>query len=255
MRRGLELGQFFLEYQPIVNLNTGEIRAIESLLRWQHREHGRLEAAQFIDQAEQTGFIDSLTTFVLKRAVEEWCCDSSGVSFKLAINISPRTLHDPGLTAHVREILDAFQMSPSRFSVEITETQSFVDIESAAVSLHRLRDMGIRVVVDDFGRGFSSLSHLRQLPVDELKIDKAFVGALPVREDRVIIESTIGLAHNLGLTVVAEGVETEETREYLIALGGDAAQGYLFSRAIPPRELQDWMRQRIAYPSPEGCPS
>jgi EAL domain-containing protein (putative c-di-GMP-specific phosphodiesterase class I) len=249
MPNALELGQFFLEYQPIVHLPTGEIRAIESLLRWQHCEHGRLEAAEFIDQAEQTGFIDSLTTFVLTRAVQEWSGDSTAPAFNLAINLSPRTLHAPGLTTHVREILDTFQMSPSRFTIEITETQSFVDIVSAVASLTRLHDMGVRVVVDDFGRGFSSLSHLRQLPVDELKIDKAFIGALPVREDRVIVESTIALAHNLGLTVVAEGVETEEVRDHLLELGCDCAQGYLFSRAIPPRDLQDWMRQRIAYPS------
>jgi EAL domain-containing protein (putative c-di-GMP-specific phosphodiesterase class I) len=255
IQRGLDLGHFFVEYQPIVSLSSGEICGIESLLRWQHTERGRLEPADFIDHAEQTGLINPLTTFVLERAVEEWCGDTSGVPFKIAINISPRTLDDPDLSEHIRGILDAWHMPPSRVSIEITETKIFVDIDTAAASLCRLRDMGVRVVVDDFGRGFSSLSHLRQLPVDELKIDKTFIGALPVREDRVIVESTIALAHNLGLTVVAEGVETEESRDWLLDLGCDAAQGFFFSPAISPVDLQVWMRQRVAYPAGEGLPS
>jgi diguanylate cyclase (GGDEF)-like protein len=242
MWHGIEHGEFSLEYQPIVDLRRNRIGALEALIRWNHPQHGRLEPREFIQLAEQSGLITTLTGFAIGRALQEWPCSSHNMT--VAVNLSPRSLHDGAFPSRVREILNAKLFDPSCLALEITENVIMSDPERSVRYLSELHDMGIKLVMDDFGTGYSSLGYLRRLPVSQLKIDQSFVAGLAQGEDEALVRSIIDLAHNLKLEVVAEGVESQETCDRLQALGCDHAQGHFISEPAPAAEMAALIMQR-----------
>jgi diguanylate cyclase (GGDEF)-like protein len=243
LKQGLDAGQFVLDYQPIVHLRTSGIVAVEGLVRWNHPRKGRLLPAEFIDLAEQTGLIDQLTNCVMDQALGEWSGITRWTPATISVNLSPRNLLDQQLPDRVADLLRARSMAPERLTLEITENLIMSDPARSMACLTRLHEMGVRLAVDDFGTGYSSLSYLRRLPVNELKIDRSFVIGLATSDDEVIVRSTIDLAHNLGLTVIAEGVETANARDRLVALGCDAAQGIFLSEPRPAEAIRQWIDQ------------
>ncbi|MGH9173700.1 MAG: putative bifunctional diguanylate cyclase/phosphodiesterase, partial [Vicinamibacterales bacterium] len=241
LRRGLDDGQFVLEYQPIVNLRTGDVIGLEALLRWDHPEQGRLPPQDFIRAAEHSGLITPLTNFAIDLALAEWPKAAPQSPPTIAVNLSPRSLHDAAFPTRIREMLAAHRVDPSKLALEITENLIMSDPERSTRCLSALHEMGIRLIVDDFGTGYSSLSYLRKLPVDQLKIDRSFVIGLAAGEDDALVRSIIDLAHNLRLSVIAEGVETAEVRHLLLSMGCDAAQGHFIARPAPAAVIAHWM--------------
>jgi EAL domain-containing protein (putative c-di-GMP-specific phosphodiesterase class I) len=247
MRQALDCRQFELEYQPIVHIRTGAVRAIESLVRWNHPDLGRLLPDDFIRVAEHTGLVNPLTSFVIERAMTDWPRTARPPTCGIAINISPRSLHHAAFPGHIRELLDRFDMTPSSLVLEITENLVMSDPDGAIRCLDELHDMGVRLVIDDFGKGYSSLSYLRRLPVDEIKIDRSFVIGLADGEDDTLVKAMIELAHNLGMSVVAEGVESENVLGQLAALNCDAAQGYYIFKPASAQGTALWLANRAAW--------
>jgi EAL domain-containing protein (putative c-di-GMP-specific phosphodiesterase class I) len=196
--------------------------------------------ADFIHLAEQTGLINPLTTLVLETAIREWSQPTVMPLPTVGINLSPRTLQDPSLPRRIADMLAVYNAPPESLALEITENILMSDPVRSMDCLNRVHGMGVRIVIDDFGTGYSSLSYLRRLPIDELKIDRSFVTLLTGPDD-VIVRSTIDLAHNLGLRVVAEGVESAEVRARLAELGCDAGQGTFIRAPAPAREVREWM--------------
>jgi diguanylate cyclase len=244
LRKGLDENQFFLEYQPILHLRTNLIVGVEALVRWKHPQHGRVLPGNFIHMAEQTGLINPLTTIVLETAIREWSRQPAHPPLIVSVNLSPRTLRDPMLPQRIAGMLAVFSTPHASLALEITENILMSDPARSMDCLKRLHEMGVRIVIDDFGTGYSSLSYLRRLPADELKIDRSFVAGLMTGQDDVIVRSTIDLAHNLGLTVVAEGVENAEVMRRLLAMGCDAAQGTFISPPGTATEIREKMRER-----------
>jgi EAL domain-containing protein (putative c-di-GMP-specific phosphodiesterase class I) len=218
LRKGLDEAQFFLEYQPMLHLRSNVVVGVEALVRWNHPQQGLVMPGDFINLAEQTGLINPLTTIVLETAIREWTPLQTVPPLAVAVNLSPRTLQDPRLPHRIASMLDAYDAPPFCLALEITENILMSDPARSLECLTRLHDMGVRLVIDDFGTGYSSLSYLRRLPVDELKIDRSFVMGLTTGRDDVIVRSSIDLAHNLGLTVVAAGVENEDVQLRLHAM-------------------------------------
>jgi EAL domain-containing protein (putative c-di-GMP-specific phosphodiesterase class I) len=219
-------------------------------LRWQHPEYGPLAPDQVIPLAEQTGLIKPLTLWVLEHAVQQsvrW--RQQGIELNIAVNLSVYNLQDSEFASHLQQLLARYKVPPRLISLEITESAMMADPARAKEILSYLDEMGVWLSVDDFGTGFSSLSHLKQLPVDELKIDKSFVMTMIEDDnDAVIVRSTIDLAHNLGLKVVAEGVENLEIWNLLEILRCDAAQGYYLSHPLSADQLQEWLASREIEP-------
>jgi EAL domain-containing protein (putative c-di-GMP-specific phosphodiesterase class I) len=244
LRKGLDESQFVVEYQPILHLRTKLIIGIEALVRWNHPQQGRVLPGDFIDLAEQTGLINPLTTIVLETAIREWSQVETVPRPTVSVNLSPRTLQDSMLPQRIADMLSVYDAPASSLALEITENILMSDPARSMDCLQRLHGMGVRLVIDDFGTGYSSLSYLRRLPVDELKIDCSFVAGLESGEDEVIVRSTIDLAHNLGLTVVAEGVESEAVQGRLLEMGCDAAQGTFISPPAGLSAIRDWIRQQ-----------
>ena len=198
LRRGVDDKEFVLDYQPIVELSTGRVSAIEALLRWNHPAQGRLLPKDFIRLAEHTGLITPLTSFAVERSLADWVSAAlAPPPFRIAVNLSPRSLNDPAFPGRVQRMLSARGASPEWLALEITENLIMSDPERSIKSLTELHEMGIRLILDDFGTGYSSLSYLRRFPVDELKIDQSFVIGLAGGEDEALVRSIIGLAHNL----------------------------------------------------------
>ncbi|OLC77312.1 MAG: hypothetical protein AUJ01_01415 [Acidobacteria bacterium 13_1_40CM_3_65_5] len=241
LRQALDARQFVLEYQPIVHLRTGVVVGVEALVRWNHPQHGRLLPGDFIELAEQTGLINPLTMIVLDTALNEWAGVDTLTPLTVSVNLSPRNLQDPELPQHVGDFLKAHGAAPSALALEITENILLTDPARSMDCLQRLHAMGVRLVIDDFGTGYSSLSYLRRLPVNELKIDRSFIADLSSGRDDVIVRSTIELAHNLGLTVVGEGVESAAMHDQLMALGCDTAQGRYFAEPAPAAQTRGWI--------------
>ncbi|HZX27791.1 MAG TPA: EAL domain-containing protein [Telluria sp.] len=244
LRNAAERGEFRLFVQPKIRLDTGAVVGAEALVRWQHPERGNVFPDAFIPFAEQTGFIRILTRWVLDQSAA-LCRDlqQQGISLKLSVNLSTRDLLDQDLPNQFRDLLARHQLAPSAFCLEITESAIMDDPVRAQQTLHRLHQMGVDLSIDDFGTGYSSLAYLKRLPVNELKIDKSFV--LNMTEDSgdiKIVRSTIDLGHNMGLRVVAEGIENEAVWRLLADLGCDQGQGYFMSRPIPAAELAAWVR-------------
>jgi diguanylate cyclase (GGDEF)-like protein len=242
MWHGIEHGQFSLDYQPIVDLRSGEVNALEALIRWNHPQHGRLPPDQFIQMAEHSGLVTPLTTFAIGRALSEWPCGAHPVS--VAVNLSPRSLHDGAFPTRVRELLAAQHAQPACLALEITENVIMSDPDRAVRHLSELHEMGIKLVMDDFGTGYSSLAYLRRLPVSQLKIDRSFIAALAQGEDEALVRSIIDLAHNLKLEVVAEGVESADVCERLRALGCDLAQGHFLCAPGPAAHVKERVTRR-----------
>jgi diguanylate cyclase (GGDEF)-like protein len=231
--------ELVLYYQPKWDLRSGALAGFEALARWQHPRRGLLEPDQFIDLAEQTGLMRPLTLYLLEaalRQVRAW--QQVGVHLPVAVNLSPSSLQDIHLASEIERLLAEARVAPEWLEVEITEEAYMTHLEVAAATLARLRAMGVRVAIDDFGTGYASLVYLQKLPVDRIKIDRGFVRALLHDESQAtIVRSLIDLGHNLGLEVVAEGVEDEATRAGLAALGCDYGQGYALGGAQPAADL------------------
>ena len=203
-------------------------------------KYGRLLPAEFIDLAEQVEAIDALTAFVIDKALQDW---QMVTPVTVAVNVSPRCLNDPKLPQQIAKLLEARHAPPSALALEITQNLRLSD--RAMGCLTRLHEMGIRLAVDDFGTGPSSLRQLRRLPVDELKLDRSFVADLEMGDD-VLLRASVTLAHNLGLSVVAKGVESEAARDHLLACDCDGMQGILISKPLPTDEIHLWMMQHGA---------
>jgi len=244
LRQAIAANELTLYYQPKVNLKTGLTSSVEALARWQHPIHGLVPPDQFITLAEQTGLINALTAWALETAVRQcrvWL--QSGLSLSVAVNLSSWNLRDVTLPETIMSLLTRYSVPSQLLRVELTESAIMTDTDRALDILHRLSALGIHISVDDFGTGYSSLAYLKRLPVDELKIDRSFVQhMLEVEADATIVRSTIMLAHNLGLHVVAEGVEDEATLNLLADFECDFAQGYYMSCPLSAVELERWLR-------------
>ena len=247
LRNAIERNEFRLHVQPKMKLDTGEVVGVESLVRWVHPVRGNVFPDEFIPFAEQTGFIRVLTRWVLEQSAA-LCREmaTKGIHLKVSVNLSTRDLLDQDLPAKFMDILQRHQVKPGSFCLEITESAIMDDPIRAQQTLERLHAMGVDLSIDDFGTGYSSLAYLKKLPVDELKIDKSFV--LNMENDigdTKIVRSTIDLGHNMGLRVVAEGIESEAVWRLLAALGCDQGQGYFMSRPIPGDKLVEWIRNWV----------
>ena len=246
LRRALDEGQVLLHYQPKVDLESGTVVGAEALVRWQHPDRGLIPPADFVPMAERTGLIKPLSRYVLDHALaqcREW--RDSGLDLKISVNLSARNLLDPSLPDDVKKLLTKWSIPEAMLELEITESTIMIDPQRAMEVLARLNGMGIGLSIDDFGTGYSSLVYLKELPVHELKIDRTFVARMSSnRGDAFIVRSTIDLAHNLQLKVVAEGVEDEDTLAELTKLGCNIAQGFHVSRPLPPAEFASWLAER-----------
>jgi diguanylate cyclase (GGDEF)-like protein len=246
LRAGIERGEIRLHFQPKASLATGAIDGVEALVRWQHPTRGLLEPAVFLPLAEQTGLMRLLTLRVLDLALEQchaW--HSADIELAVGVNLSAENLLDLELEADVRRLLARWSVDPRWLQLEITEDVLMADPRRARDVIERLRAAGVTIALDDFGTGYSSLVHVKQLALDELKIDRAFVtNLLHDRADAAIVTSTLALARSLGLRVVAEGVEDGATWSRLAALGCDLAQGFHLSRPLPAEQLADWLNSR-----------
>jgi EAL domain-containing protein (putative c-di-GMP-specific phosphodiesterase class I) len=249
LRRALDERELKVYYQPKAILTNGDVEGVEALVRWLHPERGLLPPDEFIPLAEHTGLIGPLTLYVLDEALKqcrEW--RDMGMNISVAVNMAMRNLLDLNFPDRVTEILQKWRLAPTTLELEITENTIMADPFRAMAVLRRLSEMGVKLSIDDFGTGYSSLAYLKRLPVDAVKIDKSFVLSMSADgSDGAIVRSTIDLARNLGLRVVAEGVETSDIWAELRELGCDLAQGYLISRPVPGDELTAWLGQRKEY--------
>jgi diguanylate cyclase len=235
LRASLDTGAVFLAHQPKLDLRTGEIIGFESLIRWTHPARGPIPPDHFMPLVEETGFVEPLTDWVLRRALDDAAALAGrGIDLDVAINLSARSLSEPGLAARLATIVSGRGARAERVTLEITETAIMSDPETALANLAALREAGFGIAIDDYGTGLSSLAYLRQIPADSLKIDRSFVASLRENgRDAELVRSTVELGHRLGLQVVAEGVEARETLDLLALLGCDQAQGYLIGVPLP----------------------
>ena len=243
LRRAIADQQLFLLYQPKIDLRSGYVTGLEALVRWQHPQIGVIPPDEFIPLAERSGSITQLTEWVITEAVRQcqmW--HAARLPISIAVNVSRRNLQEPDLPQKVSAILDSFQISSRYLELEITEGALMTDPTGALEVLSRMNNIGLRLSLDDFGTGYSSLAYLKNLPVSEIKIDKSFVINMELsKQDVAIVRLIIELGHTLGLNVVAEGVENQHTKEMLLALGCDRAQGYFISRPLPAEEVTRWL--------------
>jgi diguanylate cyclase (GGDEF)-like protein len=246
LRRAIEQGELVLQYQPIATMETGEVHRVEALIRWEHPEHGLLPPSEFIPLAEPTGLMGPLTRHVLDLAIAQtraW--HDRNLDITVAVNVSARNLHSTELCDDVAALLSKWSVPPTSLELEITESVVMSDPRRATEVLQSLNALGVKTVLDDFGTGYSSLAYLKRLPVSQLKIDGAFVADMATNdEDAAIVSSTINLARSLGLSVVAEGVESETVWQRLHEYGCDFVQGYYLSRPLPAEQMTRWLEQR-----------
>ncbi|MCB0994217.1 MAG: bifunctional diguanylate cyclase/phosphodiesterase, partial [Acidimicrobiales bacterium] len=239
LRDALAYDQLTVRYQPVVDLLTEHVRSVEGLVRWRHPTRGLVSPQEFIPISEESGIIEELGAWVLRHAVRQasrWY--QSGLRLTTSVNLSAMQLTSPHLVATLDDVLAETALPPELLGLEITETVLMTDVARSMTVLGVLRDRGVHIAVDDFGTGYSSLAYLKRLPVDILKIDRVFVDTIATSaEDRSIAAAIIGLGHSLGMTTVAEGVETRQQATVLRELGCDRAQGYLFARPAHPDEL------------------
>ncbi|TVQ96035.1 MAG: EAL domain-containing protein [Desulfovibrionales bacterium] len=252
LRKALENEELRLHYQPQVELSTGRVVGVEALLRWQHPEMGFVSPLTFIPLAEELGLMSSIGEFVLREACrqsKQWQ-DELGVYVCMAVNLAGWQLEQPDFPDVVRRILAESGLNPRCLELELTENVLMQNIKQAQSALHVLGEMGVLVAIDDFGTGYSSLSYLLNLPIDTLKIDKCFIQSIGYQEDgATIATAVIALARSLKLSVVAEGVETAEQREFLSEHGCDFIQGYHFCRPLPPDKLVSILREHASLPT------
>jgi len=243
LREAIDKNLLSIHFHPIINLKTGTPYGVECLLRWTHPRFDKISPQQIIELAEHTGLIHSLTFWVLEQALQELqTLHANGYYLSLSVNISAHNLRDADFLGKVQELLQKYPVAHDMLVFEITESAMMANPLRAAELLGQLDELGIRLSVDDYGTGFSSLAYLKQLPVDELKIDRSFVAGMAHHDsDITIVRSTIDLAHNLGLQVVAEGAGDEKTIDQLRAWGCDRVQGFYYTRTLPLVELQQWL--------------
>ena len=246
LRDAIPGGELEVHFQPQLDMLTGLVIGAEALVRWHHPRLGQLRPDQFIAAAENTGAIDALTLHVLTVAARtgaRW--NRNGWMLDVGVNLSARNLTSRTFAAEVAAVLDETGMPPTSLTMELTESSVMTEAERALTTLHELHELGVTISIDDFGTGYSSLAHLRRLPVSEIKIDKSFVLDLTTSEsDEAIVRSLIDLGHNLGLTVVVEGVETVEVRDRIDELGSDRMQGFLLCRPLPIDAFEHWISER-----------
>jgi diguanylate cyclase (GGDEF)-like protein len=238
--------QFVVDYQPIVHLPTNRVSAVESLVRWDHPELGRLLPDDFIRLAEHTGLVDPLTSFVLETALSDWPRSKRPDGCGIAVNVSPQSLHDAAFSGRVRTMLERHRVPATSLSLEVAESLVIADPEGAIRCLDDLHNMGVHLVIDDFGKGYSSLSYLRRLPAHQIKIDRSFIISLADDGDETLVRCMIDIAHNLGMSAVAEGVETQAMLDQLCDLGCDAAQGFFLAKPGTAAEITAWLKRRAA---------
>jgi diguanylate cyclase (GGDEF)-like protein len=258
LRRALEREQFSLHYQPKIDMASGQITGVEALLRWAHPELGLVSPAQFIPLAEETGLIVPIGRWVLKEAcAQNMAWQRRGLRpVMMAVNLSPRQFADEQLLHDVDEALLASGMSPVLLQLEVTESMVMRNVSRAIRVLDAIQSRGIRLAIDDFGTGYSSMSLMKQFPIDTIKIDRSFVRDLADdSEDQAIAQAIISMGKALGMTVIAEGVETVEQQEFLRAHACDEMQGFLFSKPLPPRELAELLRSAPVPASPPLQPA
>ncbi|HEY6214929.1 MAG TPA: EAL domain-containing protein [Vicinamibacterales bacterium] len=244
LRHAIARDELDVYYQPKIDVASGRAIHAEALVRWKHPVHGRLAPDEFIPLAEQSGNISMITKWVLRKAIThcgQW--NAAGVELTVAVNLSALDLFDAELPTYISGLLSEVGLPPSKLVLEITESAVMRDPAYALRILRDLKNRGVTLAIDDYGTGYSSLAHLKRLPVDELKIDKSFVLNLrnAASDDIVIVRSTIELGHNMGLRVIAEGVESQEAWQILKSLGCDMAQGYFVSPPLPESEFRAWM--------------
>jgi diguanylate cyclase (GGDEF)-like protein/PAS domain S-box-containing protein len=241
--RAMREGELVLHYQPKLDVKSGKLAGIEALVRWEHPTRGLIPPGAFVPAAEKTGLIEPLTRYVLDAALGQlahWIGD--GYGFKVAVNLSMRNLHDPELPGQVARLLRKWDTPRGRLTVEITESAIVSDPVRTAGVIRELKELGVDIAIDDFGTGYTSLSYLARLAITQLKIDRSFVHNMASdTDDAAIVRAIITLGHDLGLEVVAEGVETSATYDQLAVLGCDLVQGYWLSRPLPPAELIAWL--------------
>lgn len=246
LRRAIKDGQLFLQYQPKVDLKTGRLSGVEALVRWRHPEYGAVSPDDFIEHAELTGAIVPLSGWVLSTAIDRTASwRANGLDIDVAVNLSARLLNCPDIVDLVEAALKRAKLAAGHLILEVTESALMADPERAQATLSALKGLGVRLAIDDYGTGYSSLAYLSDLKADELKIDKRFVQfAAENASDRTIVESTIALAHNLGLKVVAEGVEDERAYRLLRRLGCDTGQGFHFAKPLSDDDVVAWAQNR-----------
>ena len=247
LRRAIAEEQLVLHYQPVVDVVEGRLAGVEALVRWQHPERGLLNPGTFLPLAEQTGLIIPLSRLVLVTAVTQAAAwQAEGHPVQIAVNMSPRWLAHADVPAEVSAVLEEQQLPPELLRLEITESVVLAHPQQVLGMLEDLRSMGIGLSLDDFGTGYSSMTHLRNLPVDELKVDRGFVHTMTTSpEDAVIVRAAVELGHNLGMAVVAEGIEDADTLAEVVASGCSLAQGWYFSKALPAADLIPWAVDRF----------
>jgi diguanylate cyclase (GGDEF)-like protein len=253
LRRALERDQFSLHYQPKIDMASGQITGVEALLRWNHPDLGTVSPGQFIPLAEETGLIVPIGRWVLEEAcAQNMAWQRRGLRpVTMAVNLSPRQFADPNLLHDVDEALAASGMSPVLLQLEVTESMVMRNVSRAIKVLDAIQSRGIRLAIDDFGTGYSSMSLMKQFPIDTIKIDRSFVRDLPVdSEDQAIAQAIISMGKALGMTVIAEGVETVEQEAFLRSHACDEMQGFLFSKPLPAKQMADLLRAETPLASP-----
>jgi predicted signal transduction protein with EAL and GGDEF domain len=237
LRQAMVDGEFEIEYQPIVSLQSGAVSGCEALLRWRHPERGMIPPAEFVPVAEDIGLISQLGEWVLEQA-----CFEAAIwpdTIRLAVNVSPVQFRNQTLALHVASALASSGLAANRLELEITEAVLIRDDETALAILHQLHAMGVRIALDDFGTGYSSLSYLQRFPFDKIKIDRCFVNELAEPDgSSSIVQAVVNIASARNMTTTAEGVETEAQKELLRTLGCTEMQGYLFSKAVPAAQVR-----------------
>ncbi len=246
LRAAIGKNELMLMYQPKIEVRTGHVIGMEALVRWRHPQQGLLPPGQFIPLVERTGLINLVAQWTLWEAIlqcQAW--QKAGYKIPIAVNLSTRNLQDINLPEQIRGFLETAETPPHLLELEITESVLMADPSRALPLLKRLHEMGINISIDDFGTGYSSMAYLKQLPINEIKIDKTFITSLMRNHgDAVITRSTIDLGRNMGLFVTAEGVEDQHALDGLMVLGCDRAQGYHISRPAPPNDILQWLQNR-----------
>jgi len=235
----IDRGEVWVAYQPKLDIATNRIVGAEALARWTHPEKGPIAASEFVAAAEQHDRIGKLTDFVLEKAIGAVAeINKRDQDFEIAVNLSARLLSDKGFTLRVAALLARHSLEPHHLTLELTETAALADSGESLEMITRLRELGVRISIDDYGTGLSTLDYLKKIPANEIKIDQSFVkGMVDNRSDRLMVQSTIGLAHSLGRKVVAEGVEQGDVLDLLIEMGCDVAQGFAIGRPMSLESL------------------
>jgi len=240
LRRAVGAGEFHLVYQPVVDLSTGCLTGVEALVRWDHPQRGQVSPGEFIPVAERTGLIVPLGRWVVEEACRQarrW--EDAGLDLHVAVNLSPIQFGDAGLVDDLRSIIRRHGVDPGRLVLEITENVFLDNAAHAVDTMRAIGDLGVALALDDFGQGYSSLSYLKMLPLQLVKIDRAFVDGLPRSSaDQAIVRAVVSLASELGMAVLAEGVETLDQLAHVRRLGCGSVQGFLFSRPVLPAEIE-----------------